>query len=396
MTQDIYSKLGFKKTKNYILSSHLIDQARDILNEFPLRNVAMRQLIIEENLFAESFAISTAEDSDLDPREARKIKLSPEIEVRLIKYEKDKTLSDEEKYRQLEYENIRTAEEVVRPMAFKDIDIEFLSSLHYNLTVGLDEYCKTVGHYKYHSGKLRQSNDIKVGRLKPYTPPKHTDIKSLLKLLTNHFASKKAVQLADIFEFTLLLYAIHPFANGNKRVVRLIESMLIKHYGYGLEGMLSMAVYYNEKKESFHFFLMKSLQKKDPELFVNFALRGYLITGLLLVRQATNLHFYSLNQSSMMFLEKFIPKKYQKRFEMAFKVIHELGMTFHYTDFVQSMKTKGFSTMISRQVVDILKERQIVKTKGRQLSIGQGLKIRKFAEKYDEFLFKNEIYDLEL
>ena len=52
---------------------------------------------------------------------------------------------------------------VVRPMAFKDIRVDFLCDLHFNLTIGLDDYCKSVGHSRYNSGQLRKTDEIKVG-----------------------------------------------------------------------------------------------------------------------------------------------------------------------------------------------------------------------------------------
>lgn len=392
MKKTIYQALGFRSVKELVYSHDLINKARDLFAQLPLRNVAMRQLIIEENLYAESLAISTAEDSDLTKEEAEKIELSPEVEARLLKYRNDQTLPDEEKYRHLEYENILSTEMVVRPMGFKEIDLNFLCDLHFNLTIGLDEYGKAVGHFPYYPGKLRKSDDIKVGKLQPYVPPKHTQIASLVKLLVQDYSKKKTVQLADIFEFTLLLYAIHPFANGNKRVVRLIESILLLHYGYSLEGMLSMAVFYQEKKDSFHFFLLTSLQQKDVQPFVNFALRGYLASGLILARQTFSVYGRHLADISFNFVKNSVTEKYQHRFMTALEVIGYLNWVFTQTQFIQIMKEKGFSPMMSRQVIELLKDKKLLKLKNRALFLGESMEINQFATKIADFLVANEIY----
>ena len=166
MSENIYTKLGFKQAGELIYSDKIINEARIIFSHLP-KIVSIRPLIIEQTILEETLAISTAEDSKLTLKTAKSIQISEEQEARIIKYKRNENLSDSEKYDQLEFENIKAVESRINSLGFKELNVDFICNLHHDLTIGLDEYHKETGLSYYHSGKLRQSNSTKVGKIRP-------------------------------------------------------------------------------------------------------------------------------------------------------------------------------------------------------------------------------------
>ncbi len=111
---NIYEKLGFKKTGDFIYPVSIVNEAKAIFNKIPLKNIGIRPLIVEEAVFEETFAISTTEDSELTESDAKKIEVSEEQKARIIKYRNDNKLDVRGKYDSLEFENINAALVLVR------------------------------------------------------------------------------------------------------------------------------------------------------------------------------------------------------------------------------------------------------------------------------------------
>ncbi len=140
------------------------------------------QVFITKALEGEALAISTAEDSDLTVDEASHINITEEQSLRLLKY-KNSDLSVEKKYERLEYENIKSITDKNTGIGFEYLDEVVICQLHHDLTVGMDEYASQLEISKYHSGKLRKIDTVKVGSFPPYVPPSYVKIKKLLRLL---------------------------------------------------------------------------------------------------------------------------------------------------------------------------------------------------------------------
>lgn len=360
MIKNIFSEFGFSCLKNTLYAPQAIEEVKEIISNLPVRLPSVRQVIVTGNVFEEAYAISTAEDSELSARDARHVSLSPEIAARLAKYREDKTLTDKQKYDRLEFENVESAEAAIGSIGFKDLTVDFILRLHADLTVGLDPYCKSVGITPYCPGRLRQSDQIKIGKIRAYLPPAHQKIPSLLRLLFREYARRKTIHLADILEFHVLFYAIHPFQNGNKRVVRVLESMLLNHYGYGADRMLSLAVYYGTCKNEAHFFLMESLRRRDPVYFANFALRGYLSAAHELLLKIERQIFRAFSAYYESFLASSLRPSQRPKYQTALKSILDLKGRFTHGDFVRHMKKQGYPLGVSQMVLRALEEQKIL------------------------------------
>lgn len=391
MTKNIYTKLGFKTPSEYLYSADRIDDAKKILHELPLQHTKITPLIIEQSILAESLAISTAEDSRLNMSEANTIELSPEQTVRILKYRENKTLSEQEKYEQLEFENIKAVEHQVDSLSFTDLTTDLICRLHHDLTIGLDDYRQAVGTSQYHSGKLRQSESVRVGKVRQYTPPQHKEIKKLLKLLCTNFANRKKIALPDILEFHLLFYAIHPFQNGNKRVVRILESMLLNHYGYSAQRSISLAVYYSEKKDGVNFFLMQSLLKKDLAPFVNFAIRGYFYSINMFFQTILQRYLEHFSKQFDAYITQNIKSLQAANYQKAKTSILQLKGAFAYTDFIEQMKKNKCSVGISQSIIKDLLKKGILQKKGKQYYYGEMLQITTLTEKLMTFSLRHSI-----
>ena len=388
---NIYSALEFHRLGTVVYSNALIDKARKLFAEFPAHNIVIRPIVVEQTVLEESFAISTAEDSDLTLQDTKKIVISPEIEARLIKYRENKNLSPKEKYDQLEFENVRSAEERIQGITFGELTLQTLLNLHYDLTIGLDEYCKAVGVSRYHSGELRSSNDTKVGKIRHYLPPAHTKIRHLLKLLIAEFRGRKKIHLTDILEFHILLYTIHPFSNGNKRVARVLESMLLRQYGYSADRTLSLAMYYGEKKSATSLFLMESLQRKDPTPFVNFAIRGYFYSGRTLEHEMTKTHLKSYLDTMILLLSGFVSKDKLKSFRASSDVILELNGIFTHGQFIERMEKKGYTLGVSQELLKYLKKEKYLSHKNNLYCAPGASALAKHRERLLKFYLENQI-----
>ncbi len=388
---NIYSALGFHHLGTIVYPNTLIEKARKLFDAFPARNKAIRPIVVEQMVLEESFAISSAEDSDLTLQDSKKIVILPEIEARLIKYRENRNLSSKQKYDQLEFENVKTVEEKIGGITFNDLTTETLRNLHYELTVGLDEYCKDAGVSRYHSGKFRSSDDTRVGKIRTYSPPSHAQIPHLLDLLIAELRRRKKIHLVDILEFHILLYAIHPFSNGNKRVTRVLESMLLRQYGYSADRTLSLAMYYGLKKSSTSLFLMESLHLKDPTPFVNFAIRGYFYSGRALENEMAKAHLRSYLRTMIDLLSGFFSKEKLAPHRIAADVIFELNGIFTHGQFIEHMGKKGYTLGVSQELLKYLKKENYLSHKNSLYCAPGAYVFSKHRERLLKFYLQNQI-----
>lgn len=389
MIKNIYQELGFKAGTNYLYNERQVAAARDLFNAMPLKNLGCRPLILEKAVFEETLAISTAEDSSLTEKQARQIYVSEEQAARILKYKNNQKLAVREKYEQLEFENIKAVENNIRPISFAELKLELILGLHHDLTIGLDDYHREMGVSSYHPGVLRQSDRVKVGKIRSYIPPQPTKIRTLLKALLQYFASKKQVALADILEFHILFYAIHPFQNGNKRVVRILESMLLNHYGYSADRLLSLSVYYLEKKEDMNFFLLTSLNKRDLTPFVNFALRGYFEAGIYMFIEILSANMVQVYKDISFFIETHINAMKTTNYLKAARVIALLKGVFTHGEFINKMKDQKCSLGISQNIIKYFLEEGLVNKKDNIYYVGKSLEFRLYLNKLSHTYIEN-------
>lgn len=115
-----------------------------------------------------------------------------------------------------------------------------------------------------------------------YKPPKKTEyIRQLMKAFIGWMNSEPMNQLSVLYRAPLTHFyyeLIHPFADGNGRVGRLVELVLLGNVGYEHVGKLMAEYYYKNIKKYFTLFnaCRKSKEKYPNTQFVKFFLEGML------------------------------------------------------------------------------------------------------------------------
>jgi Fic family protein len=151
-------------------------------------------------------------------------------------------------------------------LPLKNLNKQYFLKLHAKLTRCLDIFQKYLSGFDlYHSGKFRASNKIMVGN---YLPPDYHEIDGGLEQLIKFI--KKDASINKIAIFHTALYALHPFANGNKRVNRVLEHVLFRAADMNQKNLYSTSYYYHLEKERYYKNLLLSLQRKNLNYFVSF------------------------------------------------------------------------------------------------------------------------------
>lgn len=384
--KNIFSELGFVGTteEDLIMNKEDINTVSQFFNKIFEEVSASKQVYITKALEDEAFAISTAEESSLTEKEAASIELTNEESLRIKKYQ-TMDIPIEKKYEYLEFENIKSIEIYALGLGFQDLNIEIIKQFHRELTLGLDEYTSKLHISKYHSGTFRKINTVKVGKFPPYIPPKHIKIEELIKLLLKYYQSKKKIYFTDIIEFGILLYAIHPFQNGNKRVVRILESLLLEAYGYNAQNTLSIGRQYAVDKTGFHYFILQTLHKKNTAPFVNFALRKYIEEGETIMIDMLN---KEVKDNFEMRILCSVQEKKKKQFSFAFSLFKK-HFSLKNNKFVTFMKEKGYTHSISQTILKKMLDENILTKLSNGEYISHGfLRYRELRKFIDEKIKK--------
>ncbi len=151
-------------------------------------------------------------------------------------------------------------------ISIEKIDSEFIKKIHADLTKGLDIFSDHLSNFDvYRSGKFRQDDLVQVGN---YIPAPHGEIESGVKELVSWI--KENLTITNIGVFHAALYALHPFNNGNKRVCRIVEHVLLKTAKINRKNLYSPSYYYHKEKDRYYKFLLASVEKKNLTYFAAF------------------------------------------------------------------------------------------------------------------------------
>lgn len=383
--ENIFTKLKFTpvREKDLIVSQQNINKISKLFDDIFVEAGENQQVFITQTIEAEALAISTAEDSSLSTSDVTNIELTDEQSLRITKYQKS-NFSTEKKYELLEYENVKDISGKITGIDFRDFNIEIICQLHHDLTVGLDEYASVLKVSKYHPGKLRGNNAVKVGKFPPYEPPNYEEIEPLLTSLFHYYQNKDLINLVDILEFGILLYAIHPFQNGNKRIVRIMESSLLYFYGYSAKRTISLGRAYAIEKTGFNHFLLSALKERNATAFINYSLRCYIDEGKRnIINSSISVAQNKLEKQILLFSGVKKHKQYMKAFSF-FK--EHLVLT--NSQFSRLMEKNGYGHSVAQGILKEMQEEDIlIKTgKGKVLYAFSGYRqfenLVTFIEKY--------------
>ena len=234
-------------------------------------NPDIEKNLISKNELLASFAISKAEDSQLTLQEAQgvySLVLSdPNYDFIREKFKAKEKLTNKD-YDKLEFFNIlKTFRNINQePFTIDDLTLLKIRELHTNLTQGLDIFKDYLSDFTvYKSGLWRDNDLIRVGS---YVPAPHTEIEKGVEELIAWLKENQTITGIAVFHTTL--YGLHPFNNGNKRICRILEHVLLRSLNINNKNLYSTSYYYHRQKARYYKYLLFSLERKNLNHFVAF------------------------------------------------------------------------------------------------------------------------------
>lgn len=272
--------------------------------------------LISKNELLASFAISKAENSSLTLKEAKDVYaliLNQEDFSFIAKKLNKKQQLTQKDHDRLEFYNIAKTFRLLNQTEFKlaNLNLKYISQLHALLTNGLDIFYNHLpGFTVYRAGSWRDNDLIRVSN---YIPAPAKSIKQGVTELITYLEENQ--NITGIAVFHAGLYALHPFNNGNKRVCRILEHLLLRALGYNQANLYSTSYYYHTQKKRYYKYLLASLEKNNLTFFTHFfqeALSSSLLSTLkttIEVQRSNFLQKWQLDQISSQLLTPLIKRK---------------------------------------------------------------------------------------
>jgi Fic family protein len=313
----------FLNSELFLLKESEIRKLDDELNLFEQVNLDpdIEKRLISKNELLASFAISKAENSQLTLEEAESVyKLiveNKELDFINLKISEKKKLTQKD-LDKLEFFNIAKTFKVLnsQKLDFNSFNVDYIKKVHFEITKCLDIFSKYLSDFTvYKSGVWRDNNKIRVGE---YEPVDFVAIPNAVEELVKWLKNEPSITNIAIFHNAL--YAIHPFNNGNKRVCRILEHILLKSIGLNNKNLYSTSYYYHQEKARYYKYLLGSLERKNLNIFTPFILEAIVFSILDTVKTSLEIKKYNFLQNSL--LDKDIQKTFKplvKRQELQFK-----------------------------------------------------------------------------
>lgn len=282
-------------------------------------NPDVEKFLISRNELLTSFAISKAEVSTLTLQEAQEVydfvvsNKEYDFVGQKLKSGKKLTQKDHDK---LEFFNIATAFRSLNAQQFKieDLTPDYILSLHKQLTQGLDIFKDHLPEFEvYKAGCWRDNDLIRVGT---YIPAPFKLIEKGVVELIRYV--KKNPTITAIAIFHTALYALHPFNNGNKRVCRILEHLLLRSIGLNQKNLYSTSYYYHKGKPRYYKYLLYSLERKNLNHFVAFIQEALVLSIISVVQtslQAKRNDFLQRQKEEIRTIFKPLIKRRQLQFK---------------------------------------------------------------------------------
>lgn len=276
-------------------------------------------ILKRRNLLLFSFAVSKAENSALtlaEAEEAYQAVINGSFGDSLSALKKKLTaggLLTKKDHDLLEYANIAKVVSGLeyQKISLEDINLDFIIDLHRELTEGLDIFTGKLADFEpYHSGRLREDNETKVGE---YVPAPFVEIKSSISELLTWLRANPSTE--NIFIFHAALYALHPFKNGNKRVCRILEEIIVRALGYNASGLYSGSYYYHKHQSRYYKQLLDTLTSHNLSRFAAFASEALffsilgVINGALQKKKLSYLESSGLSKNVIKILKPLVKKR---------------------------------------------------------------------------------------
>lgn len=290
-------------------------------------NPEVEQSLISKNELLASFAISKAENSQLTLGEAqdvyRLLLTDPEYDFMGKKLKSKRTLTQKD-HDKLEFFNIAKTFRALNenPLVLKDLGPDFLRAIHRQTTQGLDVFKEYLPDFTvYKAGVWRDNDLIRVG---DYLPAPSVQIPLGIEEL---IAYVKAHQTPiGIAIFHTALYALHPFNNGNKRVCRILEHVLLRALGLNNKNLYSTSYYYHTQKKRYYKYLLYSLERRNLNHFVSFILEALALSIVSVLKTSVEIGRSDfLRKQTLEETARIVLKPLIKRHELQFKhIVHAM------------------------------------------------------------------------
>lgn len=210
------------------------------------------------------------EGSDLNLEEVEKIIESPILSAEQAFYKRDKEAS-----------NVLRAYEFIQEWSKNnpdgDITEAVIRQIHTIITRDIDYGPNKPGQYRNHIvtfGIPRTQSELKS---ESEIQDAMSDLIEFINSKERDTFSLKSFPISRALVAHHLITIIHPFSDGNGRVARAIEALILHHYGkfepYCFP--ISAKFYYREREK--YFVLLKQVDiTGDPTPFIDFAVKGFL------------------------------------------------------------------------------------------------------------------------
>lgn len=151
-----------------------------------------------------------------------------------------------------------------------------VKSIHKTITQGIEHPTNTPGVYREHSVKVGNREHGGV-----YTPPKiQPDIEKLMQEFISWINSEELLNEEPLVRASLAHFhfaAIHPFADGNGRTARLLESVILRADGVRYVPAMLSNYYYNHMDEYYWAFSRSERNKENNRTpFIEFVLQAFI------------------------------------------------------------------------------------------------------------------------
>ena len=322
LSQFVWAPVTAPFTNKEILS---LDRELLLYEQVSLNPDIEKNLISKNELLA-SFAISKAENSQLTLKEAQDVYSliisDPNYDFvgKKLKAKKKLTQKDHD---QLEFFNIAKAFRSLnqKPFPVNELTPEKIKDMHCQLTRGLDIFKDDLPEFTvYKAGKFRDNDLIRVGS---YVPAPHMEIEKGVDEIISYLQKNQTT--AGIAIFHTALYGLHPFNNGNKRVCRILEHLLLRSLGINEKNLYSTSYYYHKQKERYYKYLLYSLERKNLNHFVSFMFEALVLSIIDVVKTALEIKRSEfLDKQEILGPEKVVLKPFIKRGEIQFKNLARL------------------------------------------------------------------------
>ncbi len=330
-----------------------LDTELNTYEQFFLDPAVEKNLISKNELLA-SFAISKAENSTLTLAEAEEVYslvLSNSNYSFIQKKLQAKDRLTRKDYEKIEFLNIITTVRKYNQQlpTLNDVTLSFIQDLHKQLTQGLDVFATFLRDFTpYRSGQWRNNDTICVGS---YIPAPYQEIVPCIEEILAWFKSYPTITHEGIFH--TLLYAVHPFNNGNKRVARVLEHLLLRIIGLNSKNLYSTSYYYHQEKARYYKYLLYSLEKKNLNYFTAFFQEAVALSIITVVQSGLEVQrLQFIKRKDVPLFTKYILHAFVKRRELQFgtllRLVHKKMAKQSFVNHLQQATADGL--IIRRQV----------------------------------------------